>query len=209
MASPPYMLSTGLIPKILSKIQQARKPERFTLDFLGTKLGFSGGSATPIIPLLKRIGFLASDGTPTELYDQFRNPDSQGRAMAAALKIGFKDIYDANELAHDLTKDKFTAIVTQITGAEKDSRATKATVSTFWNLKEFAKFDGEEAEVTIVDQKISNPPPPVISEAVRTVAPNNVDMRLSYTINLNLPETSSPEVFNAIFKALKEHLLKE
>jgi hypothetical protein len=31
---------------------------------------------------------------------------------------------------------------------------------------------------------------------------------LSYTINLNLPETADVEVFNAIFKSLKEHLLK-
>jgi hypothetical protein len=31
---------------------------------------------------------------------------------------------------------------------------------------------------------------------------------LSYTINLNLPATSDITVFNAIFKSLKEHLLK-
>jgi hypothetical protein len=33
-------------------------------------------------------------------------------------------------------------------------------------------------------------------------------LNLSYTINLNLPETSDVEVFNAIFKSLKENLLK-
>jgi hypothetical protein len=30
---------------------------------------------------------------------------------------------------------------------------------------------------------------------------------LSYTINLNLPATTEIEVFNAIFKSLREHLL--
>lgn len=34
-----------------------------------------------------------------------------------------------------------------------------------------------------------------------------VELNLAYTINLNLPTSSDPEVFNAIFKALKEHLL--
>jgi hypothetical protein len=34
-----------------------------------------------------------------------------------------------------------------------------------------------------------------------------IGMNLSYTINLNLPPSTDPEVFNAIFKALKEHLL--
>jgi hypothetical protein len=37
----------------------------------------------------------------------------------------------------------------------------------------------------------------------------DVQFRVGYTINLNLPETTSPEVFNAIFKSLKEHLLSE
>ena len=74
----PYLASPGLIPKILGKIQEARRPERFTQDFLETKLGFGGGSARAIIPLLKRTGFLSSDGTPTRLYDQFPNADTQG-----------------------------------------------------------------------------------------------------------------------------------
>jgi hypothetical protein len=33
-------------------------------------------------------------------------------------------------------------------------------------------------------------------------------MRLSYTINLNLPETSDIAVFNAIFASLRENLIK-
>jgi hypothetical protein len=73
----PYMASPGLIPKILTKIEEARRPDRFTQDFLGTKLGHASGSAKPIIPLLKRMGFLNSDGTPTALYDRFRNADTQ------------------------------------------------------------------------------------------------------------------------------------
>ena len=39
-----------------------------------------------MIPYLKRIGFLASDGTPTELYTRFRNPASSGAAAAEALR---------------------------------------------------------------------------------------------------------------------------
>ncbi len=33
-------------------------------------------------------------------------------------------------------------------------------------------------------------------------------MNLSYTINLNLPETTNIAVFNAIFTAMKAQLLK-
>lgn len=34
-----------------------------------------------------------------------------------------------------------------------------------------------------------------------------VDFRVGYTINLNLPETTNVEVFNAIFRSLRENLL--
>jgi hypothetical protein len=192
----------------LDKITEARRPDRFTQDFLETKLGFSGGSAMQMIPLLKRIGFLASDGTPTPMYDRFRNPDTRGEAMAEGIRTGFKELYDVNEYAHDLTKEKLSALITQLTGAEKDSRATRATVATFHNLKPFADFDKESVEkaVTVREDPPPKPAPPV-SQAIQP--PSNVDLKLSYTINLNLPESTNPDVFNAIFKSLKEHLLSE
>jgi hypothetical protein len=37
----------------------------------------------------------------------------------------------------------------------------------------------------------------------------NGRLGLSYTINLNLPATTEIEVFNAIFKSLRENLLRE
>jgi hypothetical protein len=35
----------------------------------------------------------------------------------------------------------------------------------------------------------------------------NFGLNVAYTINLNLPETTNPDVFNAIFRALKDNLL--
>ncbi len=159
-----------------------------------------------MIPLLKRIGFLNSDGTPTALYDQFRNADTQGSAMAQAMKIGYKELYDANEYAHDLAKEKLTSLVTQLTGAERDSRATQAIVMTFSNLKQFADFEAKQK----IEPNIPEQQPLRVEVAQREqngIPPSDVDLRLSYTINLNLPESTNPEVFNAIFKALKENLL--
>ncbi|MHA1598727.1 MAG: DUF5343 domain-containing protein, partial [Alphaproteobacteria bacterium] len=119
----PYMTSPGLIPKILGKIQEARRPERFTQDFLETKLGHSGGSARAIIPLLKRLGLLSGDGVPTDRYDKFRNEHTQGVAMANALREGYKEIFDRSEYAGDLEKAKLQAMVLEITGLEKDNRS--------------------------------------------------------------------------------------
>ena len=208
----PYMLSTGSIPKILGKIQNARRPERFTQDFLETKLGHKGGSARPIIPLLKRMGFLGSDGVPTFLYDRFRNIQTQGFAIAEGMKNAFSELFDRNEYVYEMSREELTGQVVEITGAAKDDRNTTAIIGTFLALNELADFECEEPESPALEAK---------SEANHSVqlsdnAPNmssitnkdNIELRVGYTINLNLPETNDPEVFNAIFKALRDNLLK-
>ncbi len=70
----PYVVQPGSIKKILEKIKDANTPDRFTTDFLDTKLGFRGGNFRQFIPLAKKLNLLNSDGTPTELYKAFRNP---------------------------------------------------------------------------------------------------------------------------------------
>ena len=121
-STPPYVSSQGNLRKVLQKIQEAATPDRFTQDFLETKLTLSGGSARPLIPFLKRIGFLQSDGSPTELYKRFRNTTESGAAAAAALKLGYSEIYKVNEYAHDLSEGKLKGVVVQITGQEEGSK---------------------------------------------------------------------------------------
>jgi hypothetical protein len=203
---PPFMNAYGLLTKILEKVVQAQQPERFTQDFLKTKLGYDSGSSRPVIPLLKRIGFLASDGTPTKLYSRFRNPEERGAAMAEAIRSGYRELFERNEYAHDLPKDKLKNMIVEMSGLKPDDSAINAIAGTFLTLKSFANFDASEAnEATL--------PKPVVREAqsVQTEESSRAGgtgLNLAYTINLNLPETTDVEVFNAIFKSLKEHLLR-
>lgn len=210
----PYMLSPGLIPKILAKIQEARRPERFTQDFLGTKLGHSGGSAMAFIPLVKRMGFVASDGAPTRLYDRFRNSETQGAAMAEGMRNAFAELFERNEYAYDLPKEKLTSLVVEVTGAAKDDRVVQAIVSTFLALKAVADFDAKVAEDGTVEAGRGAPLTAVEQERHLPVAPprppmgDSVGLNLAYTVNIVLPETTDPDVFAAIFRSLREHMLK-
>ena len=208
--APPFMNSYGLVTKIFDKIITASQPERFTQDFLKTKLGYDSGSARPFIPLLKRLGYISSDGTPTPLYGKFRNKDTRGAAMAQAIRNGYSEVYERNEYVHDLDKAKLKNFVIEMTGLEPDAPTVGAIVNTFLALKSYANFDdqtplpdnGKKLDVAIVDRNPDDGVPH--SEQVR----QQMGLNLSYTINLNLPETSDVEVFNAIFRSLKENLLK-
>ncbi|MEE4637636.1 MAG: DUF5343 domain-containing protein, partial [Wenzhouxiangella sp.] len=138
---PPYVNAYGNITKALDKIQQAATPPRFTQDFLATKLNLSGGSARPLIPFLKRTGFIGSDGTPTELYKRFRNSSHRGAAAAEALRIGYKSLYEVNEYIHDAKDKDLKGVVVQVTGSEPDSTVVQKIVASFKALRAFADFD--------------------------------------------------------------------
>lgn len=206
--NPPYVPAPGNITKVLQKIKEAATPERFTLDFLETKLGLSGGSATPLIPFLKRIGLLSSDGKPTTIYKRFRNPMESGIAIAEAIKIGYKDLYQINEYVHELKDDKLKGVITQLTGLEHDARVTQLIVSSFSCLKAFANFEISENEVKKEEQTPIKQDLLIEIPKVNPKVNESLGMNLSYTINLNLPATSDIAVFNSIFKSLREHLLK-
>jgi hypothetical protein len=210
----PYMVAPGLIPKILTKIEEAKRPERFTQDFLGTKLGHASGSAKAIIPLLKRMGFLNSDGSPTALYDQFRNTTTQGAAVAQGIRNAYSDLFERNKYAGDLPKDKLKSLIMEVTGGAHDDKTVESTLSTFIKLKELADFDadlkaGNQGSDKAVLAPISADAQSLTEAHARAVEEvESVGLNLAYTVNIVLPETTNPEVFNSIFKSLKENLLK-
>jgi hypothetical protein len=201
---PPYMNAYGNVTKILDKIKDAKTPERFSQDYLETVLGFSGGSARPFISLAKRIGLLASDGTPTELYRQFRNPAQSEQAMAQAIRHGYPELYRRNEFAHALDKAGLEGLVMEATGLDKSSATLRAIVNTFEALKDFANFELDEIKASpeepIQPSDVSDGPP-----SSQRVTP---ELRLSQNIYLNLPDTTDVAVFAAIFRALKENLFQ-
>jgi hypothetical protein len=159
-----------------------------------------GGSPKPVIPFLKRTGFLASDGTPTPLYKRFRNPSQSGPAAAEALRIGYRPLYDINEYVHNAKDDELRGVIVQATGADENSSTPKAIFGSFKALREFADFDATPDE-SVEEETASR-------EVVDRGDGLPGGIRLGYTINLHLPATSDVAVFNAIFKSLREHLLR-
>jgi len=198
----PYVGAYGNITKALQAVQKAQTPDRFTQDFLATKLGLTGGSAKLVIPFFKKTGLLASDGAPTSLYKRFRNPSQTKIAAAEALRKGFTTLYEMNEYAHDLSDPDLKGIIVQATGLDDNASTIRSIIGSFKALRAFADFDipiqedvngqdSGEAKYSL-DEDIALP----------------VGLNLGYTINLHLPATSDVAVYNAIFKSLREHLLR-
>lgn len=207
MASLPYLASPGSIKTALERIRSAATPDRVTIDFVTTKLQIKGGTGFAILPYLKKIGFVATDGSPTDLYKQFRNSALAGAAIAEAIKIGYKDLLQVNEYFYELDDKKLLDLIIQVTGADAKSSVAKATLSTLKTLKSFANFNIPKAAEPPASSKEVSPHVEHIDSQIHALGKERLGLNLSYTINLNLPATSDQAVFNAIFRSLKEHLL--
>lgn len=207
-ATLPYVATPGSIKTALERIRTAATPERVTKDFVTTVLQIKGGTGNSIPPFLKRIGFVGSDGAPTDLYRRFRNSATGGAAVADAIRLGYKDLLQANEYFYKLSDKDLLALIVQVTGVGADNRAATLTLSAIKTLKGFASFDSVEITSERVRQEpLLDVSPRSTSLPTHQVSSGKVGLNLSYTINLNLPATSDQAVFNAIFRSLKEHLL--
>lgn len=204
----PYLASPGSIKTCLEKIKAAATPDRVTQDFVTTKLQIKGGTGAALIPYLKKIGFVGSDGSPTELYRKFRNHATAGIAIADAIKLGYKELERVNEYFYELSDKDLLALIVQVTGVEADNQVAKLTLSTLKTVKAFADFEGKAAgSSSDVKDKSNSLEKSGEQKRDSSSGAGRPSLNLSYTINLNLPATSDQAVFNAIFRSLKEHLI--
>lgn len=209
MAALPYVTATGNVEKALKAIKAAATPDSVSQDFVKTILGIKGGSGNQMTAFLKKIGFATADGTPTDLYRKFRNSATEGWAAAQALRVGYAPLFVRNEYMYKLSDDDLKGLIVEETGAEQDSGVVPLVFACIKQLKKFAKWDGAPSEEA--PERIAQESPSTSDRSLYSAthaATQALGFNLGYTINLNLPATSDPAVFNAIFRALKEHLLK-
>lgn len=201
-----YVNNVGNLAKFLDEIRTAGVPDRVTFEFLKT-LGFKSSNDRPIISVLKGIGFLDANGTPTDAYRAFRDPHGGPKVLARALRTAYSDVFLANTKAHELPVDKLKGIIA--TKTSKGDTVVKLIATTFKVLCKAADFseaveDGVQAATQPAKKKkdekdvenTASPPPPPLG------VPG-----FHYNIQIHLPTTTDITVYNAIFKSLKEHLV--
>ena len=152
---------------------------------------------------LKKLGLVGGDGSPTPLYQQLRNPATSGAALAASLKAGYRPLYEANEYSHDLNEKDLKGLILQVTGLEDGNKVAQLIQGTFSRIKKHADFEGDLASSGEEDEGEGE------DEGKKTSEKGPIKLNMGYNIHLNLPASTNIEVFNAIFKSLRENLLRE
>lgn len=199
----PYATAPGTLKKALDGIIVAERPERFSSDFMGTMLKILGGSQRPIPQMFRKMGFISSDGSPTDLYSKFKSDSARGQAALDGLKNAYGEIFRRNEYAHRATEGEIKDIIIEITGLQKSDQIVRMIGQTFETIRAYA-----DKGATPAANEFSPAAAAFEENTLHTAQrPSETPLGLSYHINIVLPQTENIAVFNAIFRSLRENLL--
>ena len=202
----PYLPAPGTLKKTLDLIVPAERPDRFSANYMSTILKLSGGSASAVPPFLKKMQFLASDGSPTLLYSKFKTDSGRSQAAYEGLKNAFGELFRRNEFIHKAEESTVKDTIIEITGLKKTDPIVRLMLASFDAVRGYitadipVEADLTETEIESVNKKRGD------NDDFRSSNPNKLG--LSYQINIVLPETDNVAVFNAIFKSLRDNLLR-
>lgn len=205
-----HIPASGTLKRALERLIGPSRPDKFNADFMENVLNLSGGAARATIPIMKRMGFLTSDGVPTDLYAKFRTEGGRPVAALAALRNGFPEIFKRSEYAHTVDDNKLRDIILEITGLKSSDPVALAIKSTFNVVKSFipagADLSGSDDDATAQDHGATGSQNGQ-SELDESMGRGKNSVGLVYNINIVLPETSDLKVLNAIFRSVRENLL--
>ena len=205
-----YLTSLKNLEKILNSIKTARAPERFSAHFL-ENLGFDSSTDRLYIGVLKGLGFLTDDAVPTERYFAFLDQSRSGAVLAEGIREAYADIFSintkANEMPLDDVRNKFRTLIR----GEKSEKVVSLMASTFRELCALADWDSQlQTAFTVTPVIEVEASPQITSDPAATsisTKPMVTSVPLHYNIQIHLPDSRDPAVYEAIFQALRKHLI--
>jgi hypothetical protein len=200
---PPYVSAYAQLSDLFVKIQEASVPSKFTQEYMKTMLQLKSSNYFPMLPFLKRIGFLDQANVPTQNYRDYRDRTLAKAVMAKCIRQAYEKIFQANEFAYKLNREDLSFKVITLTGLSEKNTTVPKIVGTFMELCKLSDFESKPSKEKKNEKEETQ------QESLDVKKDIQSKLGISYTINLNLPPTTDIEVFNAIFKSLKENILYE
>ncbi len=214
-----YLTSSKNLPSILEAIQQAKAPERFTVRFLQS-LEFKASSDRLIIGVLKAVGFLDDQGKPTSRYFAYLDKHQSKAVMAEGIREAYKDLFDINTSAQKLSKVEISNKLKTLTQGQHSEAVIEKMATTFASLCKLADFEASvirrsldvdddddfETEKVDMDTDTNDSPDRQSLPTSRKRSPKLSVSGLHYNIQIILPESRDPAVYDALFRSLREHL---
>ena len=208
-----YTVAVSRIPDLFAKIRDGQAPDQLTQQLL-KDWGFQSSNDRAFIPLLKALGFLSPDGKPTSLYHDYRDHSRSKKVMGRALRQSFGDIFLIKE--HPTQADKGAIHGKFKSFHNVSDHVAGLRAKTFLSLLSLADLttdssDKQESIATVKQKKATEDTSEEDHDEGEGSGHHRTKLHapgLHYNIQIHLPSTKDVEVYNAIFKSLKEHLFE-
>lgn len=203
-----YLTSTKNLASFLDAIKTAQAPSVFNLRFLES-LGFSSSNDRLLIGVLAALGFLNSDRKPTDRYFRFLDQTQSEIVLAEAIRDAYSDLFQVNTNAQTLSKaEVMNKFKTLSQGQYSESVLDKMGL-TFSELVKLADFKTKPATPpkSVEEDVVSEVAAVEAHQDAGKIKPRTSLGGLHYNIQIILPESRDPKVYDALFRSLREHLL--
>lgn len=184
------------VPEIFKKIQSIGVPTtKVTISYLKS-IGFKSSYDGYLVGVLKSLGFVTADGSPTDRWQTYRVKKQAGSVMASAIRDTYSELFgtypNACEESEDTLLDYFKG---STQASDEDIRRM---VQTFRNLCALADFKGLPVEIPVSEHA---PPREGVTPEVK-IAPH-----LQLNIEIHIAADTPDDKIETIFKNMKKYLL--
>lgn len=205
--APTYTTVPGKIPDLLKKIRDVGVPDKVNTAWLES-LGFKSSNDRSMVSVLRQIGFVDTSGGPTPAWKEYRGAKHK-EVLGRAIQLGYQDLYATYGDAHARPNTDLAHVFSTRTTAGKQT--VDKMVSTFKSLASQAEFGSPVTPSPSVEERpvaspsTGVPASTVVAEATSTPA----GMTVNINVQLTLPETTDEKVYEAFFRAMRQHLLSD
>jgi hypothetical protein len=206
MLSKKYLNSVKNLAAVIRKIAESQAPEKFTIEFL-KNIGFPDTNDRAVIGLLKDLRFLTEGAVPTQRYYHFKETNGAGYILGEALREAYDDVFMINNNPSPVRN----AVVRELfkkTHQVSDQLAGFMS-NTFFTLLDLAQNSPEEQTVEPIKLRKDYEARIKLKKYYREFSNTVSGTSLCYNIEIHLPLSRDIEIYNSIFKSMKEHLLDE
>lgn len=210
-----YLITTKNLESFLNSLITAKAPDTFTQKFIES-LEFKSTNDRLYIGLLKGLGFLDANATPTERYFRFLDQTQSKQVLAEGIKEAYSDLFAVNTKANELTQQEVKNKFKTLTHGKISDNVLHLMANTFKALVDYAEWGvitkKEEKIKKSEEKKIDN----IKSDLGFLPHQDDVDeedgkeklkkAEFHYNIQIHLPESRDVAVYDALFKSLKKHL---
>jgi hypothetical protein len=202
-----YLTSTKNLSAIFVAIRGAEAPKKFTYRFL-EGLDFKSNADRLVVGVLKALGFLDSEGKPTDRYFDFLDQTQSGIILAEAVREAYADLFQINKTAQNLSNVEVVNKIKTLTQGQYSKSVTDKMGATFLALCRLADFKNKPADEKSTESKGAEEKEPAETPPAEALQyPTKSWGGLHYNIQIIMPESRDPKVYDALFRSLKEHLM--